>query len=623
MADSDYSLFSDAGSRADEARVGGPIHGNIGAVGHMGHAPSPTKHNTIVDIAKDFNIILPQMKKAQQQNNDRNKKNINNNKFIFKDIRNKNGQKEDHTNNEDHQDSDSKTDNNEDNTTNSHANGGGGGVVGRNHRSHSNMSELSDASMTMDDYVARKLIEEKYGKPSDGKRNDDFDWGSMFDSLTQFENDLTHWGSSRPPNPYLNRVPRRRPMPTTDIDDIKFKKSLSKSSPSTTTAIEQFSKSLNQTKTIQQNNNGNGSNSFSNKNNNSSSTLLNSVSLDNLNFGSSAISNNSNNNNNNNNSNSNNVNNNDNQELQDQIWQSERIEEDKHQIMNKIKTLMEDRREGLIDRAKILNNLAASLQETKNQEEAYRTYEKSLCVKKIVLGETHPSVGHTLYNMSCLLISNKQHEDALILLQNTLDIYKESFGPEHQASIEVAKHFKSVKEVALQSYQAQSSSSTTPEHRNSRLLQEEIHNIKKEQHSTKDMKNIHPPNNNNNNNNDNNNLLNDDNQHVNNLNRLTPETLLAQELQSRDKNSISLQSPYYCDNDDADNDEQRGPSIASTMTDLSTDHFKLQDKEIPSSSSSFNQHVSITRRYENENKGNSINNLQPIDSNSNSNSNES
>jgi len=305
MADSDYSLFSDAGSRADEARVGGPIHGNIGAVGHMGHAPSPTKHNTIVDIAKDFNIILPQMKKAQQQNNDRNKKNINNNKFIFKDIRNKNGQKEDHTNNEDHQDSDSKTDNNEDNTTNSHANGGGGGVVGRNHRSHSNMSELSDASMTMDDYVARKLIEEKYGKPSDGKRNDDFDWGSMFDSLTQFENDLTHWGSSRPPNPYLNRVPRRRPMPTTDIDDIKFKKSLSKSSPSTTTAIEQFSKSLNQTKTIQQNNNGNGSNSFSNKNNNSSSTLLNSVSLDNLNFGSSAISNNSNNNNNNNNSNSN------------------------------------------------------------------------------------------------------------------------------------------------------------------------------------------------------------------------------------------------------------------------------------------------------------------------------
>jgi hypothetical protein len=45
-------------------------------------------------------------------------------------------------------------------------------------------------------------------------------------------------------------------------------------------------------------------------------------------------------------------------------------------------------------------------------------------VKKIVLGENHFSVGHTLYNMSCLLIDNKQYDDSLVMLQNTLDVYK-------------------------------------------------------------------------------------------------------------------------------------------------------------------------------------------------------
>lgn len=53
----------------------------------------------------------------------------------------------------------------------------------------------------------------------------------------------------------------------------------------------------------------------------------------------------------------------------------------------------------------------------------YIRYEKSLVVKKIVLGEHHFSVGHTLYNMSCLLIDNKQYNDALVMLQSTLDVY--------------------------------------------------------------------------------------------------------------------------------------------------------------------------------------------------------
>jgi hypothetical protein len=41
--------------------------------------------------------------------------------------------------------------------------------------------------------------------------------------------------------------------------------------------------------------------------------------------------------------------------------------------VNRLNELMEERREGLIDRAKVLNNLAAVMQQVEKYEEAYQT----------------------------------------------------------------------------------------------------------------------------------------------------------------------------------------------------------------------------------------------------------
>lgn len=208
----------------------------------------------------------------------------------------------------------------------------------------------------------------------------------------------------------------------------------------------------------------------------------------------------------------------------------EELVEAKHQLVTNINALMEDRREGLVDRAKILNNMAAVLQQTQEYEESYQTYEKALCVKKIVLGEKHFSVGHTLYNMSYLLIDNEQYEDALVLLQNTIDIYLESFGDHNQATIDVMNQYEEIKQLALSQQQRE-------DREDDEANYHRVSNDGKNETSTT-LKSF-----------DNN-----------------PEEAFEKDLTSRDRNSISLNRTTL---------NQRIHSGASTMTDFSMDHFKI------------------------------------------------
>jgi tetratricopeptide (TPR) repeat protein len=55
------------------------------------------------------------------------------------------------------------------------------------------------------------------------------------------------------------------------------------------------------------------------------------------------------------------------------IETQQETDELKHNIVNRLNELMEERREGLIDRAKVLNNLAAVMQQVEKYEEAYQT----------------------------------------------------------------------------------------------------------------------------------------------------------------------------------------------------------------------------------------------------------
>jgi hypothetical protein len=144
---SETSLLSDAGARADEANGGGPKRGKLGAIGHMGHSRKNNngKADTscIESIVKELNITTPSVLK------------------MLNDQKSKQLKKE--------QDA----------------------LASPSTLLLSKSLNLNDFSeIDMDTYLSQKLNKNKDGK-EDGK--DDFNWGGMFDSLTQFENDLVYW----------------------------------------------------------------------------------------------------------------------------------------------------------------------------------------------------------------------------------------------------------------------------------------------------------------------------------------------------------------------------------------------------------------------------------------------
>ncbi len=50
-------------------------------------------------------------------------------------------------------------------------------------------------------------------------------------------------------------------------------------------------------------------------------------------------------------------------------------------------------------------------------------YERALVAKQQSLGEQHFSVGHTLYNLACLMLDDERLPDAAGYMRRTLDIY--------------------------------------------------------------------------------------------------------------------------------------------------------------------------------------------------------
>lgn len=64
-------------------------------------------------------------------------------------------------------------------------------------------------------------------------------------------------------------------------------------------------------------------------------------------------------------------------------------------------------------------------------------YEEALRAKVESLGEAHFSVGHTLYNLACLMLDSKQIPEALEYMRRTLAIYEVAFGEKHQLTEDV------------------------------------------------------------------------------------------------------------------------------------------------------------------------------------------
>lgn len=132
--------MSNAGSRADEASGGGPKKGKVGAVGHMGRSLR-AQNSCIANIVKELNITTPSVLK------------------MLSDQKAKQLQKE--------QD----------------ALASPSSLLTRGGLGSTDFSELD-----MDTYLSQKLTKKD-------SKDTDFNWGGMFDSLTQFENDLVYWVS--------------------------------------------------------------------------------------------------------------------------------------------------------------------------------------------------------------------------------------------------------------------------------------------------------------------------------------------------------------------------------------------------------------------------------------------
>lgn len=207
-------MLSNAGTRADEAVGGGPKRGKIGALGQMGHGKlsgshsgQPGNSSVIESIVKELKITTPSVLKI-----------INNKKIVSL-------RKEEES-------------------------------------MKSPSSLLIDGGHSMDSFDMDGYLS-SLDKCQD--TDSEFNWGGMFDSLTQFENDLAHWvskplsslshlkivfypihvfsslqltlllivylkkGESRPPNPYLNRAPRRRASPPCTIEPFDKNKYLTTS----------------------------------------------------------------------------------------------------------------------------------------------------------------------------------------------------------------------------------------------------------------------------------------------------------------------------------------------------------------------------------------------------------
>lgn len=83
------------------------------------------------------------------------------------------------------------------------------------------------------------------------------------------------------------------------------------------------------------------------------------------------------------------------------------------------------------DIARILNNLAVLLQETKRPREAELLLRRALAIDEQIFGPHHPTVANDLNNLGVLLRATDRSRDAEPLLRRALAIDEEHSGPEH------------------------------------------------------------------------------------------------------------------------------------------------------------------------------------------------
>ena len=67
--------------------------------------------------------------------------------------------------------------------------------------------------------------------------------------------------------------------------------------------------------------------------------------------------------------------------------------------------------------------MAAVLEQQGRLDEAMRTYQEALRIKKKTLGDEHSSVGDTLYNMALLREGQGRVDEALVLFRQSHRIY--------------------------------------------------------------------------------------------------------------------------------------------------------------------------------------------------------
>jgi tetratricopeptide (TPR) repeat protein len=116
-------------------------------------------------------------------------------------------------------------------------------------------------------------------------------------------------------------------------------------------------------------------------------------------------------------------------------------------IMNKLAAWLCDRAEPLFRRAlkidkkslgpdhpdvaRVLNNLAELLRDTKRLAEAEPLFRRALKIEKRSLGPDHPDVARVLNNLAVLLCDTNRPAEAEPLYRRALAIDEKSFGPDH------------------------------------------------------------------------------------------------------------------------------------------------------------------------------------------------
>ncbi len=84
-----------------------------------------------------------------------------------------------------------------------------------------------------------------------------------------------------------------------------------------------------------------------------------------------------------------------------------------------------------LDMADALNSLALFLDETGDHDKALVLLQKTVDIRKTVLGPLHPEVAHTLVDLARVNLNQNHPKQALVIYEKALAILETAYGPEH------------------------------------------------------------------------------------------------------------------------------------------------------------------------------------------------